>query len=31
MHAMLLDIIIAKQAAVVTLAELARALPGRSS
>jgi nicotinamidase-related amidase len=30
-HAMLLDIVIAKQAAVVTLAELARALPGRSS
>ena len=31
MHAMLLDIVIAKQAAVVTTAELAGALPGRSS
>ena len=31
LHAMLLDTIIAKQAAVVTAAELARALPGRSS
>jgi nicotinamidase-related amidase len=30
-HAMLLDIVIAKQAAVVTTAELAGALPGRSS
>jgi hypothetical protein len=30
-HAMLLDIVIAKQAAVVTTAELADALPGRSS
>ncbi len=30
-HAMLLDVVIAKQAAVVTTAELARALPGRSS
>jgi nicotinamidase-related amidase len=30
-HAMLLDIVIAKQAAVVTTAELASALPGRSS
>jgi nicotinamidase-related amidase len=30
-HAMLLDIVIAKQAAVVTMAELAGALPGRSS
>jgi hypothetical protein len=29
-HAMLLDIVIAKQAAVVTTAELAGALPGRS-
>jgi hypothetical protein len=30
-HAMLLDIVIPKQAAVVTTAELARALPRRSS
>jgi nicotinamidase-related amidase len=30
-HAMLLDIVIAKQAAVVTTAEFAGALPGRSS
>jgi nicotinamidase-related amidase len=30
-HAMLLDIVIPKQAAVVTMAELAGALPGRSS
>jgi hypothetical protein len=30
-HTMLLDIVIAKQAAVVTTAELACALPGRSS
>jgi hypothetical protein len=30
-HSMLLDIVIAKQAAVVTTAELAGALPGRSS
>jgi hypothetical protein len=30
-HAMLLDIVIAKQAAVVATAELAGALPGRSS
>jgi nicotinamidase-related amidase len=30
-HAMLLDIVIAKQAAVVTTAEFADALPGRSS
>jgi nicotinamidase-related amidase len=30
-HAMLLDIVIAKQVAVVTMAELAGALPGRSS
>jgi nicotinamidase-related amidase len=30
-HAILLDIVIAKQAAVVTMAELAGALPGRSS
>jgi len=30
-HAMLLDIVIAKQASVVTTAEFARALPGRSS
>ena len=30
-HAMLVDIVIAKQAAVVTTAELAGALPGRSS
>jgi nicotinamidase-related amidase len=30
-HAMLLDIVIPKQAAVVTTAELAGALPGRSS
>jgi nicotinamidase-related amidase len=30
-HAMLLDIVIAKQAAIVTAAELAGALPGRSS
>ena len=30
-HAMLLDSVIAKQAAVVTTAELADALPGRSS
>src|SRR6201984_1825534 len=30
-HTMLLDIVIAKQAAVVTTAELADALPGRSS
>jgi isochorismate hydrolase len=30
-HAMLLDIVIAKQAAVVTTAELAGALSGRSS
>jgi nicotinamidase-related amidase len=30
-HAMLLDVVIAKQAAVVTTAELAGALPGRSS
>ena len=30
-HAMLLDIVIAKQAAVVTAVELAGALPGRSS
>jgi isochorismate hydrolase len=30
-HAMLLDIVIAKQAAVVTTAELADALPGGSS
>ena len=30
-HAMLLDMVIAKQAAVVTTAELAGALPGRSS
>ncbi len=29
-HAMLLDIVIAKQATVVTMAELAAALPGRS-
>jgi hypothetical protein len=29
-HAMLLDIVIPKQAAVVTMAELAGALPGRS-
>lgn len=31
LHAVLLDIVIAKQAAVVTTAELAGALPGRSS
>jgi isochorismate hydrolase len=30
-HAMMLDIVIAKQAAVVTTSELAGALPGRSS
>ncbi|WP_301787112.1 cysteine hydrolase family protein [Caballeronia sp. SEWSISQ10-4 2] len=30
-HAMLLDVVIAKQAAVVTMAELAGALPGRSA
>jgi nicotinamidase-related amidase len=30
-HAMLLDIVTAKQAAVVTTAELSGALPGRSS
>jgi hypothetical protein len=30
-HAMLLDVVIAKQAAVVTTAELAGALPGRSN
>jgi hypothetical protein len=30
-HAMLLDIVIAMQAAVVTMAEFAGALPGRSS
>ena len=30
-HAMLLDMVIAKQAAVVTMAEFAGALPGRSS
>jgi hypothetical protein len=30
-HAMLLDKVIAKQAVVVTTAELAVALPGRSS
>ena len=30
-HAMLLDLVIAKQAAVVTMTELAGALPGRSS
>jgi nicotinamidase-related amidase len=30
-HALLLDIVIAKQAAVVTTAEFANALPGRSS
>jgi len=30
-HEMLLDLVIAKQAAVVTMAELAGALPGRSS
>jgi nicotinamidase-related amidase len=30
-HAMLLDIVIAKQAAIVTGAELAGALPGKSS
>jgi nicotinamidase-related amidase len=30
-HAMLLDIVIAKQAAVVTMSGLAGALPGRSS
>jgi nicotinamidase-related amidase len=30
-HAMLLDIVIAKQAVVVTMAELSGALPGRSS
>jgi hypothetical protein len=30
-HAMLLDIVIPKQAAVVTMAELAGALSGRSS
>jgi nicotinamidase-related amidase len=29
-HAMLLDIVIAKQATVVTMAEFAGALPGRS-
>jgi hypothetical protein len=31
LRVMLLDIVIAKQAAVVTIAELADALPGRSS
>jgi len=31
LHAMLLDVVIARQAAVVTTAELADALPGRSS
>ena len=31
LHAMLLAVVIAKQAAVVTMAELAGALPGRSS
>jgi hypothetical protein len=30
-HAMLLDVVIAKQAAVVTMAEFAGALPGKSS
>jgi nicotinamidase-related amidase len=30
-HAMMLDIVIAKQAAVITMSELAGALPGRSS
>ncbi len=30
-HAMLLDIVIAKEAVVVTTAELAGAMPGRSS